>query len=241
MKAKNCLFAILALLICCNMASAQDIMGGHYKKALIIGAHPDDPETTCGGTMLMLKEQGCEVVSVYLTRGERGIGGKTLEEAAAIREAEALKACEMMGVRAVFLTQVDGRTEINQERYREMIRLIEEEKPDLIITHWPIDGHRDHRNCASLVFDAWKQTGRKADLFYAEAMTGHQTLNFIPNSYVDITPVRDLKVQVYLCHESQKLGGEVKRYHDAMETMRGCEFDCKYAEAFVKQFWNKNR
>ena len=37
------------------------------KKALIIGAHPDDPETGCGGTMLVLKQAGYEVVSVYMT------------------------------------------------------------------------------------------------------------------------------------------------------------------------------
>lgn len=57
-------------------------------KALIIGAHPDDPETTCGGTILKLKEAGYEVVAVYMTKGQSGIGGKSHEEAAAIREKE---------------------------------------------------------------------------------------------------------------------------------------------------------
>ena len=59
------------------------------KKALIIGAHPDDPETGCGGTMLVLKEAGYEVVSVYLTKGEAGIVGKSHAESAAIRVEEA--------------------------------------------------------------------------------------------------------------------------------------------------------
>jgi hypothetical protein len=45
----------------------------HKKKVLVIGAHPDDPETGCGGTMLWLKEAGCEVVAVYMTKGEGGI------------------------------------------------------------------------------------------------------------------------------------------------------------------------
>ena len=48
----------------------------YTKKALIIGAHPDDPETGCGGTMIVLKEAGYEVVSVYMTKGEGGIVGK---------------------------------------------------------------------------------------------------------------------------------------------------------------------
>ena len=84
------------------------------KKALIIGAHPDDPETGCGGTMLVLKKAGYEVVSVYMTKGEAGIPGKTHEESSAIRVAEATKASEMLGAKPVFMTQIDGSTEINK-------------------------------------------------------------------------------------------------------------------------------
>lgn len=61
------------------------------KKVLVIGGHPDDPETTCGGTMAVLKAAGYDVVAVYLTRGESGIKGKTHAEAAAIRTEEAKK------------------------------------------------------------------------------------------------------------------------------------------------------
>ena len=45
-------------------------------KALIIGAHPDDPETCCGGTMIQLRKAGYDVVSVYMTKGERGIDAR---------------------------------------------------------------------------------------------------------------------------------------------------------------------
>lgn len=232
---------MIALLVCCNMAFAQDIMSGHYKKALVIGAHPDDPESMSGGTILMLKKQGCEVVNVYLTQGEGGIPGKSEAEAREIRHEEALEACKVLGVRAVFLTQVDGRTEINKERYDEMRKVIEEEKPDLVITHWPIDSHRDHRNCSLLVYDAWRLTGHSFDLYYCEVMAGNQTQTFTPNSYVDISGVRDLKLKAYLCHKSQKLEGAVKKYHDPMEAMRGREFQCDYAEAYVKQVWNRKQ
>ena len=44
-------------------------------KVLVIGGHPDDPETCCGGTMLVLKNAGFDVTAVYLTRGESGIKG----------------------------------------------------------------------------------------------------------------------------------------------------------------------
>ena len=208
-----------------------------YKKVLVIGAHPDDPESMCAGTMLKLKEMGAEVVAVYLTSGEAGIVGKTHEEARSIRQNEARKACELMGVRAIFLTQIDGNSEVNKERYAEMKALIEAEQPDMVITHWPIDSHRDHRVCSILVYDAWRMTGRGFDLYYSEVMTGMQTQNFTPTLWVDITDYRDKKIEAYLCHESQELEGAVKEYHDTMERMRGMECQAKYAEAFVQQLW----
>ena len=224
------------LMLPLSMQAGEKCLQG-YKKVLVIGAHPDDPESMCAGTMLKLKAMGAEVVAVYLTSGEAGIVGKTHEQARTIRQAEALKACEVLGVRAVFLTQTDGNAEVNKERYAEMKALIEAEQPDMVITHWPIDSHRDHRVCSILVYDAWRMTGRGFDLYYSEVMTGMQTQNFTPSLWVDITDYRDKKIEAYLCHESQELEGAVKEYHDTMERMRGMECQAKYAEAFVQQLW----
>ena len=233
---------IILLGLCCLLMLPLSMQAGEkwlqgYKKVLVIGAHPDDPESMCAGTMLKLKAMGAEVVAVYLTSGEAGIVGKTHEQARTIRQAEARKAFEMLGVRAVFLTQTDGNAEVNKERYAEMKALIEAEQPDMVITHWPIDSHRDHRVCSILVYDAWRMTGRGFDLYYSEVMTGMQTQNFTPTLWVDITDYRDKKIEAYLCHESQELEGAVKEYHDTMERMRGMECQAKYAEAFVQQLW----
>lgn len=233
---------IILLGLCCLLMLPLSMQAGEkwlqgYKKVLVIGAHPDDPESMCAGTMLKLKAMGAEVVAVYLTSGEAGIVGKTHEQARTIRQAEARKACEVLGVRAVFLTQTDGNAEVNKERYAEMKALIEAEQPDMVITHWPIDSHRDHRVCSILVYDAWRMTGRGFDLYYSEVMTGMQTQNFTPTLWVDITDYREKKIEAYLCHESQELEGAVKEYHDTMERMRGMECQAKYAEAFVQQLW----
>ena len=233
---------IILLGLCCLLLLPVSMQAGEkwlqgYKKVLVIGAHPDDPESMCAGTMLKLKAMGAEVVAVYLTSGEAGIVGKTHEQARTIRQAEARKACEVLGVRAVFLTQTDGNAEVNKERYAEMKALIEAEQPDMVITHWPIDSHRDHRVCSILVYDAWRMTGRGFDLYYSEVMTGMQTQNFTPTLWVDITDYRDKKIEAYLCHESQEIDGVVKEYHDTMERMRGMECQAKYAEAFVQQLW----
>ena len=154
------IFTLLVFLLSSTPVLALERWLEGYEKVLVIGAHPDDPETMCGGTMIKLREMGVEVVSVYFTSGEAGIPGKSHEESSAIRTAEAKKACEVMGVRAVFMTQIDGNTEVNKARYAEMKALIEAEKPDMVITHWPIDSHRDHRVCSMLVYDAWRQTGQ---------------------------------------------------------------------------------
>ena len=208
------------------------------RKVLVIGGHPDDPETGCGGTMIKLKNAGFEVVSVYLTKGEAGIEGTPYDQAAKIRVAEATKACQMMGVRPVFLTQIDGSAEVNKDRYSEVKEILAAEQPDIVFTHWPIDSHRDHRVCSILVYDAWRQTGYTFDLYYGEVMTGLQTQNFSPNLWVDITEEHDQKVKAYYCHESQDMP-VVQEWHDAMEILRGMECHTKYGEAFVKQVWTE--
>lgn len=203
------------------------------RKALIIGAHPDDPETCCGGTMIVLKNAGYEVVSVYMTKGERGISGKSLDEAAAIRVPEAKAACEIMGARPVFMTQIDGDAQINQERYIEMRELIAAEKPDIVFTHWPIDGHPDHRVCSLLVYDAWRRLGYNFELYYFEAMSGTQSQHFHPTDWVDISQVAEQKRQACYCHVSQGMDEVYKGWHLKMEEFRGIEFRCNRAEAFI--------
>jgi LmbE family N-acetylglucosaminyl deacetylase len=206
-----------------------------HKKIIIFGAHPDDPETACGGTMALLARAGHDVVAAYLTRGEAGIPGTSHEEAAVIRTAEALQACELLRTRAVFLGQIDGQCEVNSVRYDEIYRFFEQEQPDLIFTHWPIDTHRDHRACSILVYDAWLRLERRVPLFYFEVMTGWQSQNFTPTDYVDITGVVEQKHRACLVHESQHVPQWYADSHGKMEAFRGLEFGCEYAEAFVRQ------
>ena len=203
------------------------------KKALIIGAHPDDPETGCGGTMILLKQAGYQVVSVYMTKGERGITGKSLNEAAEIRVKEGTEACKILGAQPIFMTQIDGDTEINKARYVEMRELIAKENPDIVFTHWPIDGHPDHRVCSLLVYDAWRRLGYNFDLYYFEVMSGTQTQLFSPTDYVDITSVVEQKRKACFCHKSQNIEPLYDEWHTPMEQFRGLEFRCKHAEAFI--------
>lgn len=198
------------------------------------GAHPDDPESGCAGTIARYSDLGHEVVVVYLTRGEAGIAGKSHAEAAAIRTAEAEKACGILGARPLFAGQIDGATEVSSQRYDAFRKLIASEKPDVVFTHWPVDTHRDHRACSLLVFDAWLNLGRRFGLYYFEVDLGGQTQCFRPTHYVDISATEPRKRAACLAHESQHAAtGFYPQYHEKMHQFRGMESGYKLAEAFV--------
>jgi LmbE family N-acetylglucosaminyl deacetylase len=202
-------------------------------KVVVAGAHPDDPESGCGGTMARYSDQGHEVVALYLTRGEAGIRGKSPQQAATIRTAECEKACAILNARPLFAGQIDGSTEVNPARYEALQKLLSAEKPDLVFTHWPIDTHRDHRAISLLVYDAWLKAGKKFALFYFEVMSGSQTQHFPPTHYVDITQTEARKREACMAHASQNPAGFYK-HHEAMNHFRGLESGFKLAEAFSR-------
>ncbi len=204
-----------------------------FQKILITGAHPDDPETGCGGTITRYRQAGHEVHILYLTRGEAGIPGIAPAEAARIRTQEAEAACQILGAQPWFAGQIDGSTEITPDAYQRVNDIVEKVKPDMIFTHWPIDTHRDHRICSLLTYDAWLNHVRAAAFYYYEVVTGGQTQNFHPSDYVDISPTVEEKWQACFMHESQKIEEYYPKDHAKMEIFRGLENGSTYAEAFI--------
>jgi LmbE family N-acetylglucosaminyl deacetylase len=213
---------------------AQATPSDRRLKVVVAGAHPDDPESAAGGTMARYSDLGHEVVSLYLTRGEAGIRGKTHEQSATIRTGEAEQACKILKARPVFAGQIDGGTEVNAARYDEFRKLLESERPDVVFTHWPIDTHRDHRAVSLLTYDAWLKMGRSFALYFFEVMTGTQTQVFRPTHYVDITAAEQRKRDACFAHVSQD-PRHFYDMHDAMNRFRGMEHGCKFAEAFVHE------
>ena len=203
-------------------------------KVVAVGAHPDDSESGCGGTMALYADAGHEVVSVYLTRGEAGIPGMSYEEAGRLRTAEAEEACGILGARAAYLGQVDGATEVNAKRYDEVRRALSEEAPDVVLTQWPIDTHRDHQVIAILVYDAWLRLDKSFELYYYEVESGVQSQHFWPTHYVDIETAETRKEQACLAHKSQNPTTDFYPLHQRMQRFRGQEAGVKLAEAFVR-------
>lgn len=202
-------------------------------KIVVAGAHPDDPESSAGGTMARYADLGHEVVALYLTRGEAGIRGRTHQEAARIRTAEAKKACAILKARPLFAGQIDGSTEVTAETYRRFGKLLAAEKPDLVFAPWPVDTHRDHRATSLLVYDAWLRMKQKFELYYTEVMSGMQTQTFRPTRLVDISATEARKRRACYAHASQN-PDEFYGVHELMNRFRGAELGVKYAEAFVR-------
>lgn len=206
---------------------------GRKLKVVVAGAHPDKIEIGCGGTIARYTDLGHEVVAIYLTKGERGLTGKSYEEAGRIRAAEAIKACEILKARPVFAGQVNGRVEVNYARYDEYRKILEAENPDIVFSHWPLDSHEDQRANFLLIYDAWLQGKKNFALYFYEVMTGHFTLQFTPTHYVDITETESRKHQACLAHASKDFETLYASVQE-VNVFRGHECGRKYAEAFIR-------
>jgi LmbE family N-acetylglucosaminyl deacetylase len=197
-----------------------------------VGAHPDDPESGCGGTLAKLAAEGHKITVVYLTRGEAGMKEHDRELTAAIRTQESIRACEILGAKPVFAGQIDGATATDREKSRAFTELLSSLTPDIVFTHWPLDTHRDHRNAAQLVYEAWEAMSESFTLVYYEVMTGVQTHHFEPNCFVDISLTSEKKrssVYAHVCQNPDRF----YPYHEQMEKERGSTARLQRAEAFV--------
>jgi LmbE family N-acetylglucosaminyl deacetylase len=206
---------------------------GRQLKVLCVGGHPDDPESGCAGTLSRYAELGHSAKVLYLTRGERGIHGTGLDEAGKIRTAECETACQLMGVRPRFFGQIDGATEMTRAHVDAMTRLFAEEQPDVLFTHWPVDTHMDHQVASILAIRAWMATGERPNLYFFEVNTGSQSQGFLPNTYVDVTPVLEKKKAALFAHVSQDGKGIWREHHEIIAQWRGREAGVPAAEAFV--------
>ncbi len=117
---------------------------------LAFGAHPDDVEIGCGGTLALLARAGRRVGIVHLTRGERGSRGTPAE-----REDEAQAAARRLSVAALeFLDCGDGGLRTNPQEEDAVIAVLRRYRPQLVLLPPPADRHPDHARAHRLVADA---------------------------------------------------------------------------------------
>jgi len=202
-------------------------------KIVVTGGHPGDPEYGCGGTVARYTDLGHDVTLLYLNRGEKGCAGKTPSECGSIRTSEAQKASAILKAQPAFARQIDGEASVNGAAYDDFRRLIEALKPDVLFTHWPVDGHRDHRAISSLTYDAWLHSGKAAAFYYYEVSDGEDTLMFVPTDFVDITQTESRKRDACYAHASQS-PDRFYALQAKVTGFRGTESGYTQAEGFVR-------
>ncbi len=146
-------FQVIAFAMVLIPADAQQTNQKEKLHIIIIGAHPDDPDKV-GGTAYKWAQLGYDVLMVSLTNGDAGHQSLKPKELAKIRREEARRAGEAIGVRYITLDNHDGQLMPTYENRLEVIKLIREQKADLVIFPRPYDYHPDHRYTGILVLDA---------------------------------------------------------------------------------------
>lgn len=204
-------------------------------KILAIGAHLDDIEIACGGTLAKAIEAGHSVKVLIMSKsGYTNKEGK-LQRSDAVAVKEGLNALHTLGLEDIEILNFETKDIPFKSDVVNAIDLcISKFEPDMIFTHHPFDTHQAHEGVAKATIAAAR---RKNTVFFYEPITpsGRSYVAFKPHLYVDIESTLDKKIKSLKCHTSEynKFGAE-----DWVEGVRcrcgfrGYEIGKKFAEAF---------
>jgi LmbE family N-acetylglucosaminyl deacetylase len=194
-----------------TQAAAQD--NPSQLKILVIGAHPDDADQI-GGLIAKYAEAGHQVKMISMTNGDAGhheMGGRQL---ALRREAECKKSGALVGAEYIVLDNHDGELEPKWQIRKQLIQMMREYGPDLIITHRVYDYHPDHRYTGVLVVDAYTELSVAGNVGLTQYLKKFPVLMymsdgfkrpypFTPDVVIDVGSTIEKKIDMNNCHVSQ--------------------------------------
>ena len=204
---------------------------------LAIGAHPDDVELSCSGTIAKEISAGKKVVIIDLTKGELGTRGSEK-----IRELESKKAGEILKISdRKNLGLKDGFFHNSDENKIKLVRLIRFYKPKIVLCNSINDRHPDHGRASKLVVESCFLSGLKKISTKFDDITQHiwKPLNIyhyvqwnleIPDFIVDISDFMDIKLKSVKCYSSQFYDPESKEPKTPISTQNFLE-SIKYRSA----------
>lgn len=177
---------------------------------LAIGAHPDDVELGCAGTLAKLISEGKTVAVVDLTQGELGTRGTNVT-----RAQEAAEATEIMGyVNRENLKMKDGFLSNTEEYQMQIVKMIRKYQPEIVFSNSIDDRHPDHAKASKLVSDACFLSG----LVKIETILDNESQNpwrpkhifnyiqwkhITPAFVVDVSDFMDKKIEACLAYKTQ--------------------------------------
>jgi LmbE family N-acetylglucosaminyl deacetylase len=206
---------------------------------LAIGAHPDDVEFGCAGTLAKHIHKGDNVTILDMTcTDSMTIRGEVVHQGER-RRCEAEEAAKIIGAKLIVLGFQDQLVPFDRDSIFAIERVLVDLNIDTVYTHWNDDSHQDHVNTLKSVLAAARYVDR---IFLYEQVPLPRVGKILSevNYYVDISDFYKIKEQATLAHESQvkdKYNDKVILGMRSLAEFRGSQCNCKYAEAFeaVKQ------
>lgn len=193
------------------------------RRVLAVGAHPDDIELGCGGTLAKLIDSGHEVRALVMSNGEKGGDGPT-------RAVEGTTAGQLIGVAGVeVLSLPDTRLTLHEnDMVAAVERMIDRFNPDIILTHSGNDQHQDHR----AVHAATLRAGRRhSSILCYESPSA--TADFRPSVFVDVQDYLEVKVEAVATHDNQRGKPYMRPEHlRGLAVFRGAQAKVRHAEAY---------
>ncbi len=192
------------------------------KVIIAVGAHPDDIELGCGGTVRLATKAGKRVIAVIMTKGEQG-GDPN------VRCEETRQALSILGVKEIYFGDFPD-TEVPNSR--KAISFLEsfcdKVKPEIVLTHTVNSMHQDHRQVGWLSMAAFRYV--PTILAYE---TTRVTSSFSPVYFVEVDECIKDKWAALQCHKTQR-SKDYLAYSSVINlaSFRGRQANVSYAEAF---------
>lgn len=206
-----------------------------FLKILAIGAHLDDIEIACGGTLAKAVESGHEVKVLIMSKSGYTNKEGQIQRSDELAVEEGMNALHTLGLQDIeILNFATKDIPFRSDVVNAIDLCVSDYNPDIIFTHHPFDTHQAHEGVSKASIAAAR---RKNTVFFYEPITpsGRSYVAFKPTLYVDIESTLDKKIESLKCHTSEynKFGAE-----DWIEGVRcrcgfrGYEIGRKFAEAF---------
>ncbi len=224
------------------------------KVVLSLGAHPDDAEFMCTGTLALLRERGWQVHIATFTPGDCGTIEYNREEISRIRKSEGVKAAALLDGQYHCLECDDAFIMYDRPTLLKAIALVRKIRPKIIFTLSPSDYMVDHEMSSKLAQSACfccgivniETPGAEPfepipHLYYTDPVEGKDKFGtqIAPGTVVDISSVIELKTKMLVCHESQRnwllAHHGMDEYTEQMKKlgqMRGADIGTEFAEGF---------
>ena len=224
------------------------------KTVLSIGAHPDDAEFFCTGTLALLEKKGWQIHIATMTPGDGGTVKYSREEISRIRRAEAAKSADILNGSYHCLESSDIFIMYDKPTLLKAIELVRKVRPAIVLTTSPTDYMVDHEMASKIAQTACFACGvvnietPGAEpfepipyLYYMDPVEGKDNLGtkIKAGTIIDISDVMDVKEKMLCCHESQRNWllehHGIDDYVIAMKRLsaeRGLEINSKFAEGF---------